>query len=375
MKTGSTPRSASAGSSVRRCRSEPPIPRMRWTWTTFTRAGSHVDVRALPELEHRQRPQPVAVVGAARRVLGEETLDRLGPEPSACARPVVEEQLARERLQIAAKPLRERKAEAALAAGRDLRRELRREGAPQRDLRASALLLQSVRQREPELDDTAVEQRRAQLERVRHGRDVRLRKQVAGEVRVQVQELQAGGALVRRRAEQEAGRGERADLGLRCVAPELRTLLQREDLHEPAVSLRPRDGRRLEEARGAEYRRPALAATGGKPAQHAGPCACERSWHVLGKRRCRVALVAGERLVASVADEPDRDLLPRRLADEDRAAAPPRRRAARRTPPPAAAASPRRRARGRSPRAASRTAARRRGQTRARRSARRRSQP
>ena len=37
----STPRSASAGSSVSRWRSEPPIPRIRWTWTTFIGALRH----------------------------------------------------------------------------------------------------------------------------------------------------------------------------------------------------------------------------------------------------------------------------------------------------------------------------------------------
>src|SRR6185437_15912792 len=101
--------------------------------------GGAVDVRALPELEHRQRPQPVAVVRPARCMLGQETLHRLGPEPAAAPRALVEQQLPAQRPQIAAEPLRERKAEAALAPGRDLRRELRGERAPESDLPGASL--------------------------------------------------------------------------------------------------------------------------------------------------------------------------------------------------------------------------------------------
>ena len=56
------------------------------------------------------------------------------------------------------------------------------------------------RQRQPELDDAVVEERRAQLERDRHRREVRLRQQVARQVRLDVDDPQvgAGGQLASR---------------------------------------------------------------------------------------------------------------------------------------------------------------------------------
>ena len=211
-------------------------------------------------------------------MLVEQPLDRGGPEPAARARPLVEQQLARERLQLAAEPARERNAEAGLAArratggGRSAANARRSATLP-----CAAVLLQRVGQREAELDDAVVEQRRAQLERVRHRRDVRLRQQVARQVRREVEQLEAGDPARRRRPEQEAGRRERADLRLRLVRPELGALLEREDLHEPPVALGARHGRRLEEARGAEERRAPLAprrraarAAAARPARAAG---------------------------------------------------------------------------------------------------------
>jgi len=69
-------------------------------------------VRALPELEHDERPEPVAVVGAARGVFGEQPFDRRPFEPAAVGR----EHVRRELPQLAAEPARERHAEACLPA-------------------------------------------------------------------------------------------------------------------------------------------------------------------------------------------------------------------------------------------------------------------
>jgi len=62
---------------------------------------------------------------------------------------------------------------------------------------------------------------------------------------------------------------------------------------------------------------PASAARGER-AQEARPGGCGRGRHALGEAHCRVALVAGERFVAAVADESDGDLAPRRFADEEK---------------------------------------------------------
>ena len=179
-------------------------------------------MRALPQLEHHERPEAVAVVGAARRMLVEQPFDGRGAEPAARARRLAEQEVARERAQLAAEPRGERNAEAALAAAGDARREIVCERAAQRDLAFAAAPLQVVGQREAELDDAMVEQRRAQLERVRHRRDVRLRQEVAGQVGLDVEALEPCDAVRHAAAQQEARREKRADLGPRVVRPELR---------------------------------------------------------------------------------------------------------------------------------------------------------
>src|SRR6266404_48577 len=108
------------------------------------------------------------VVCPTRGVLVQEPLDRGGPEPTAFARPVVEQELARQLAQVLAEPAREWDAEAALATLGDGPGQVVREGAAERDLARASALLERRRQREPELDDAMVEERRPQLERVRH---------------------------------------------------------------------------------------------------------------------------------------------------------------------------------------------------------------
>jgi hypothetical protein len=52
----------------------------------------------LPQLEHDERPEPVAVIGPLRRVLVEQPLERAGAEPAARARVAAEQELSCERL-------------------------------------------------------------------------------------------------------------------------------------------------------------------------------------------------------------------------------------------------------------------------------------
>ena len=82
----------------------------------------------------------------------------------------------------------------------------------QGDLAAPRRRLELVRQGEPELDHAVVEERRAQLERGRHRGDVRLVQQVAREVGLDVEELQArdAGARAARRGATPPTAGHRA---------------------------------------------------------------------------------------------------------------------------------------------------------------------
>ena len=84
----STPRPRSAGSSVSRWRSEPPIPRIRWTWTTFIAcATAATAARARPPRAARagsptERDSGVADEDHRReRVVGEERDGEHGERP------------------------------------------------------------------------------------------------------------------------------------------------------------------------------------------------------------------------------------------------------------------------------------------------------
>ena len=259
------------------------------------------------------------MVRAPSGVLVEQPLDRVGTEPAARARPVAEQHVARERPQLAAEPVRRAEApkpafpRAATVVGK-----LVGERAPQRDLALAAALLQAIGQREPELDDAMVEERRAQLERVRHRRDVGLRQQIAGQVRAQVERLQAGDAAGRGGAEQKPGRRERADLCACVVGPELCALLEREHLHQPPVALGSRARRRRRgSARRGKAASDARRRPDGSARSSRAPDACGGRRDAVGEPHRGVPLVARERLVAAVADERDRHLVARRLADEE----------------------------------------------------------
>jgi len=58
-----------------------------------------VDVSALPQLEHHERPEAMAVVRAPRSVVVEQALEGGHAEPPARARGLAEEHLTSERSQ------------------------------------------------------------------------------------------------------------------------------------------------------------------------------------------------------------------------------------------------------------------------------------
>jgi len=137
-------------------------------------------VLALPELEHQEAPESVRVVPPPGNVLVQEPGDGSRPEQPPCAGRLAEQDVACERAQVLAKPARDRDAEPGLAARRDERRERILERAAERDLAASTIDLLPVWERNAELEDGVVEERRANLQRVRHRGEVRLQQQVAG---------------------------------------------------------------------------------------------------------------------------------------------------------------------------------------------------
>jgi len=67
---------------------------------------------------------------------------------------------------------------------------------------------------------------------MRHRCDVRLRQEIAGEICVEVEALQAGYACGGAAAASRKPVGdERADLGARVLGPEVTTLVERQHLH------------------------------------------------------------------------------------------------------------------------------------------------
>ena len=141
--------------------------------------------------------------------------------------------------QVLAKPAPERHAEACLAASRDLRRKIGGKGSPQRDLPGQSACLQRRRQREAELDDTMVEQGRSQLQRMGHRRDVGLRQQVAREVGLDVEQLQAGEARLRRLE---------PNLSRHVRGPQSASQREWKDLHQSGVTLAIGRGGDVEQA-------------------------------------------------------------------------------------------------------------------------------
>ena len=181
-------------------------------------------------------------------------------------------------------------------------------------LPSAARDLQRVRQRDAELEHLVVEERRAQLERVRHRRDVGLQQQVAGEVGADVEPLQPGDARSRRAERAPTRRRARA----RTSAPTARRAARRERPPSAARSARPAgSGRDLEEAAGAVGARARLPPGGRQQAQRRGAARRQRHRDAPGEPVRGVPLVPGERLVAAVARERDGDVPARQLGDEE----------------------------------------------------------
>ena len=178
------------------------------------------------------------MVGAALGVLAQEPLELAAAEEAAVG--AAEQQLGCRPRELAPEPGIEWDAEARLRTRVRPRRQIGREGPREGRLARG----ERRRQRQAELDDVVVEQRRAELERDGHRGDVALRQEVAREVGLDVDDAEVG--VVR---QQRLGR-----LGARLVGPEGAAELEREDLDEPRVASGRRLGGGVEEASGAEER-------------------------------------------------------------------------------------------------------------------------
>ena len=168
--------------------------------------GARVDVRPLPELEHEQAPEPVAVVGAAGDVVGEQPLHGRRPELAARPCPLAEQQVAGERAQLAAEPARDRHAEAGLPAPGDLGRERVGEGPPERHLPARPCTFSESGSETPSSSTSWSRSGERSSSECAIEAMSALSEQVAGEVRAHVEELEPGDPAARRRAEQLARR-------------------------------------------------------------------------------------------------------------------------------------------------------------------------
>src|SRR5947207_2792448 len=145
-----------------------------------------LDMLAQPELEHQQAPKSVAVIHVPRLVLADQLSELSVAKPAS----LVPQHVVRQLAEVGTEPPPERHAEAALPARADVRWQERAKGLSQRDLSGPAPGLQRIRQRQTELEHALVEQRRSQLERMRHRSDVRFWQKIAREVRRNVQQLQ-----------------------------------------------------------------------------------------------------------------------------------------------------------------------------------------
>ena len=235
-----------------------------------------VEPRALPELEHEQAPEPVAVVALPAHVLGEQALDRGGPELSARPRAGAEEDVSGELSQRPAEPCAERDPEARLPARGELRRErgARTPGAARPCRRGPESRSESGK-RDAELEHLVVEQRRAELERGRHRRAVRLHEQVVREVGARVEQLEAGdagrGGGPRRAAGGRRGREARARRALRGAARGRPPSARRSARARGAPRSRAGARRGTASSAGCAGRREARAALGRQPGSERHP--------------------------------------------------------------------------------------------------------
>src|SRR2546428_13121357 len=104
------------------------------------------------------------------RMLGEEALDRLGPEETCTADRIGRAGFLEERRELAAKPASQRDAEAFLRALEDLARQRARERALEHILGREATELQTHRQAPRQLDDAPGTERHSDPPRSRHAR-------------------------------------------------------------------------------------------------------------------------------------------------------------------------------------------------------------
>ena len=201
----------------------------------------------------------MAVVGAARDVLVEQPLDRArrgagraARRASSSRRSPASVRAARSRNQRASGH-----AEAGLAALRDLAPAGRpRRLAAARPCRARPLTLSASGSERPSSSTALVEERRAQLERVRHRGDVGLA--AAGRPGGRCSMSSSWRPAIPGRGGGPSSCRGRRRARRRTSAPELGAQLGREDLHQAAVALAGRRRGGLEEARGARRRRARL---------------------------------------------------------------------------------------------------------------------
>src|SRR4051812_16811666 len=118
----------------------PPGSRLAMTNRTRGRACSAIDPRPVPDLEHRQIPQAVRVIGAAGHVVGHVALHFRLMEVAAVAGAGVVQDALEPRPQLAAEPFADRDAEAHLPAVH----ELVRQPAARRELLEDPLALRAA---------------------------------------------------------------------------------------------------------------------------------------------------------------------------------------------------------------------------------------
>src|SRR5690242_1413884 len=94
------------------CRSEPPRPRL--PIANRTRGLVGIDPGPVPQLEHRQIPELVGVVGVAGEVVDEQAADRVGLEVAARGDTILLEQVLNPRPKLPSQPCAHRYPEALL---------------------------------------------------------------------------------------------------------------------------------------------------------------------------------------------------------------------------------------------------------------------
>ncbi len=163
-----------------------------------TRGGRFSFALPTESFEHQERPQRSAEVTDTRLMLRHDSLEEALVEDASVEKPRTEDRLAHALFERSPKPARERHRKAHFRPVEDVVRKVVLKRALEQELAFSASKLRLRRQRGCPLDELVVQNRHPHLERVSHAGPIHFREDVADEIGLEIEILNARQRMLRR---------------------------------------------------------------------------------------------------------------------------------------------------------------------------------